>query len=492
MKKTNYLSLLLTALLTCASCGNGAATDGTTATDTDAASDSVQDTYVEDTAAIDALPDGDYGGREVNMLVRREFLYEFGADESGDIVDDAVYDRNRKIKEKFGIKLTITDVEGSFSTRDTFLGVLTGDIMSGSGDIDIVAGAANYMLPTVPEGNFVNLMQTPYIETDKPWWSQGYVDNMSIDGGLYLATGTASINLLDNMCVTFFNKKLIEDHGFDSPYDLVKSGKWTIGKLLENAKTVNTDLDGDGKLTLDDRIGILTYNNMLIAQQVSFGLRYSERGEDGYPRITYMSERMTEAFELIRDSLNQNEMVWYAPGTDTLSMTADMQAAFQNGNVLYMNQVLSSAGMMRSMDQDFGIVPMPKLGKEQDRYYTCVMENLTVLGIPASAKDTELSGLVLEALARIGYDTVTPVYFEKALGTKYVRDDDSSEMLSLILDSVWFDFAYLNSVLLGNINHLFNESINGSLVSAFESKRAEYEGKLEKLLDGYRELGDGE
>lgn len=144
------------------------------------------------------------------------------------------------------------------------------------------------------------------------------------------------------------------------------------------------------------------------------------------------------------------------------------------------------------MDQDFGIVPMPKLGEEQDRYYTCVMENLTVLGIPVSAKDTELSGLVLEALARIGYDTVTPVYFEKALGTKYVRDDDSSEMLSLILDSVWFDFAYLNSVSLGNINHLFNESINGSLVSAFESKRAEYEGKLEKLLDGYRELGDGE
>ena len=121
----------------------------------------------------------------MNMLVRREFHYEFGADESGDIVDDAVYDRNRKIEEKFGIKLTITDVEGSFSTRDTFLGVLAGDIMSGSGDIDIVAGAANYMLPTVPEGNFVNLMQTPYIETDNPWWSQGYVDNMSIDGGLY-------------------------------------------------------------------------------------------------------------------------------------------------------------------------------------------------------------------------------------------------------------------------------------------------------------------
>ena len=70
MKKTNYLSLLLTALLTCASCGNGAATDGTTATDTDAASDSVQDTYVEDTAAIDTLPDGDYGGREVNRTPR--------------------------------------------------------------------------------------------------------------------------------------------------------------------------------------------------------------------------------------------------------------------------------------------------------------------------------------------------------------------------------------------------------------------------------------
>ena len=98
---------------------------------------------------------------------------------------------------------------------------------------------------------------------------------------------------------------------------------------------------------------------------------------------------------------------------------------------------------MRSMETDFGIIPMPKHDDTQDRYYTCVLENMTVLGIPTSVKDPELSGLVLEMLAEEGYKSVVPTYFEKALGAKYVRDEQSNEMLDLILDTVWFDFAYL-------------------------------------------------
>ena len=102
--------------------------------------------------------------------------------------------------------------------------------------------------------------------------------------------------------------------------------------------------------------------------------------------------------------------------------------------------------------------------------------------------DVSASGALIEALARVGYDTVTPVYYEKALGSKYVRDNDSAEMLDLIYDSVWFDFAYLNSVSLDGINHLFNQSLDGSLVSNFEAKKAVFEKKLTELLDGYRAL----
>jgi ABC-type glycerol-3-phosphate transport system substrate-binding protein len=436
----------------------------------------------------DRLPDKDYSGREVNMLVRTEFLYEFRAEESGDVVDDAVYARNRAIEEKFNVAMNIVDVTGTYTTRDTYINTISSDVLSGSGEYDLFASAANYMLPTVIEGYYLDLTKVPYVDLTQPWWSQGYVENLSIDGSLYLASGSASINLLENMSVIFFNKQMLKDYGFEEPYELVKSGKWTIDKLMSQAVIVNADLNGDEKMTIDDRIGLLTYGNMVTAQTISFGLPFTQRDSEGYPRLTYMSERMMKAFDLIKSYVSGSQLVVYSGSGDTLEITSNMQKAFQNNNILYMAQLLSSAQVMRAMETDFGIIPMPKLDEEQERYYTCVLENMTVLGIPTSAKEPELSGLVLEMLAEEGYKSVVPTYFGKALGTKYIRDEASNDMLNLILETVWFDFAYLNSVSLGGINHLFNNSLSGSLVSSFESSKSSFESKLETLIEGYKEL----
>ena len=470
-KRNSLLAVLLLAALLLSACG----TDSTeTTVDTPAAESAVQndtapnaETETEARSAIDQMEAADFGGRDVHMLVRREFLYEFSAEETGDIVSDAVHSRNLEIADRLNMHLIIDDAPGSWSESGTFLAVLSGDVLSQGGMIDAVASAANYMLPTIPNGYFFDLCDTPYVALSEPWWSQGYVENMTIDQSLYLATGTASLNLLDNMCT---------------------EGDWTFAHLLALTEDFQEDVNGDKKLDLNDQIGILTYNNMNIAQQVAFGLHFSERDTDGYPQISYMDERMTKAFDLIRDCIAKKQLCVYNPGTDTLSLTTDMQKAFQNETVYFMYQVLSSAAVMREMEADFGILPMPKLDDTQDRYYTCVLENLTVLGIPVSVTDVSASGALIEALARVGYDTVTPVYYEKALGSKYVRDNDSAEMLDLIYDSVWFDFAYLNSVSLDGINHLFNQSLDGSLVSNFEAKKAVFEKKLTELLDGYRAL----
>lgn len=488
-RRNSILAVLLLAALLVSSCAqetSETAAETVTQPTTETATET--ETETAPPSAIDRMEAADFGGRDVHMLVRQQFLYEFSAEETGDIVSDAVYNRNLSVEDRLNIHLLIDDAPGSWSESGTFLAVLSGDVLSQGGMIDAVASAANYMLPTIPNGYFYDLYDTPYVALSEPWWSKGYVDNMEIDGSLYLATGTASINLLDNMCVVFFNKQIAADRGAESPYTTVQEGDWAFARLLALTEDFNADVDGDNAITIDDHVGILTYSNMNIAQQVAFGLHFSERDTDGYPKITYMDERMMKAFDLIQDCIAQKQLCIYAPGTDTLSLTTDMQKVFQNETVYFLYQVLSSAAVMREMEADFGILPMPKLDDTQDRYYTCVLENLTVLGIPTSVTDVSASGALLEALARIGYDTVTPVYYEKALGSKYVRDNDSAEMLDLIYDSVWFDFAYLNSVSLDGINHLFNQSLDGSLVSNFEAKKPVFEKKLTELLDGYRAL----
>ncbi len=489
MKNAVLVLLLASLLLTGCQAPTEEAPSEPSANDTTQSTDAtLSETETTPLRVITEMEATDFGGRDVHMLVRQQFLYEFSAEETGDIVSDAVYNRNLEIEDRLNVHLLIDDAPGSWSESGTFLAILSGDVLSQSGMIDAVASAANYMLPTIPNGYFYDLCEAPYVSLSEPWWSQGYVENMEIDASLYLATGTASINLLDNMCVLFFNKQIAADHGAESPYSLVHDGTWTFARLLAMTEDFNEDVNGDNAITLDsdDKIGILTYSNMNIAQQVAFGLHFSERGADGYPQITYMDARMTQAFDLIRDCISKKQLCLYAPGTDTLSLTTDMQKAFQNNTVYFMYQVLSSASVMREMEADFGILPMPMLDDAQDRYYTCVLENLTVLGIPTSVTDPAASGALIEALARIGYDSVTPVYYEKALGSKYVRDNDSAEMLALIYDSIWFDFAYLNSVSLDGINHLFNQSLDGSLVSNFAAKKPVFEQKLAELLDGYR------
>ncbi len=496
MKKHPYVlsSLLLVSVLA-SSCGGGAA--DTKPDDTDVQSPQISEAADGDaeTTAAEELPslviDERWDGEDVTMLVRSEFLYEFLNDDTADVVNDAIYKRQLAVEELLGINLKIADITGTFSTKDKYLGELKSSVLAGDGAYDIAASAANYMLPVIPDGLFHDLAGNRYIDLSKEWWSQGYVENMEIDGSLYLATGSISVNSLDNMCVMFFNKKMREDMALENPYELVNAGTWTFDKQVQMSHAVTSDINGDSVISADDRVGCYSYNNMCIAQTISFGLDFSKRGDDGYPYITYLSDRMVTAFDRFRDfRLSSDYLEGKQDGQDTLDLTTVMQQKYQNGNMFIMAQVLSSAKVMRGMDVDFGIIPMPKLDESQERYYTCAMENLTVVGIPSSVENTDRAGAVIEAMAIDGYNSITPAYFESALKGKYARDNESAEMLELIRDSLWFDFAYLNSVSLNDINHLFNNSIikGKEITSAFEAQKEKIEKNLAKLLDGYASL----
>ena len=490
-KKLLSVLLILTMFISFIACSD----TGTTVDDTTPNEDTtVYDETAEVTEATeisDNFPAQDYNGAEVNILVRSEFVYEFTSDgNNADIVDDAVYRRNLDIEERFNIKINIIDVTGTFSTRDTYIKTLTSSILAADGAYDLFASAANYIMPLIPEGYFLNLNDIKNIDFSKPWWPDGYIDNLTVDGKTYLATGTVSINMIENMCVLFFNKKLMDDHGIEYPYTLVNENNWTLEELEKMVVQVSADINNDGLYNREDTLGFMTYGNMVTASTISMGLQFSKRDSEGYPAVTYMNDRALSMFDSMITFMG-HDTVWSHEGSgDTLDRTTDMQNIFSNGNTLFMAQVLSSAEAMRGMDVDFGIIPMPKYNTDQSRYYTCVLENLTVTGIPVTAKDSGMSGIILEAMAAEGYKNVIPAYYETALKTKFSRDNDSEIMLDLIRDNIWFDFLYLNSVTVSDINHLFNNSLTGgnSLVTEFEKKKEIYDIKLATLIEGYKNL----
>lgn len=125
--------LLLAALLATVSCGSSgtAESDGTTS-----GSESTTETTVETTAPdpLSSLRKEDFGGRTYTMLGTSDSSMsalapnELNATElDGDIINDTVYNRNRKIEDLYNIKITAETKPGGEIVSLVKSSVLAGD-----------------------------------------------------------------------------------------------------------------------------------------------------------------------------------------------------------------------------------------------------------------------------------------------------------------------------------------------------------------------------
>lgn len=478
------LSMVLTAGFALHSCsGDG----GNIAADSGGADDAApcETTVVTTADSYAALRELDFGGEQITMLVRSEFDYEFIAEsENGEVVNDAVYARNLKTEELLNADLEYVAQSGSFSTKAAFMSTYTGSVLANDNAYGLVAAAANYLLALSAEGYFSNLIGNKYITIDSPWYSQGYIDNLTIDGHIYLVAGSASINLLENMCVMFFNRDLLTDLGHDMPYEDVRKGVWTFDKLNALVKDSYSDLDGSGDVSEGDRLGYLTYNNMINAQLFGMGQRYIERGADGVLRFKEaLSERDLEVYNKVEGFMNGLDATYHYNDTanNALVATENLVRIWSAGNTLFMPQVLSTAQKLRDCDFDFGVLPMPKNDNHQENYITFILENVTVLGIAPTA-NLDLAGAALETLSISGYKDLSPVYFEIALKEKYSRDVDTKDMLDIILASVSFEYPMITQFMAQCIQN------KKPVVSGFEAQQKSLSANFDKIVEGWLSL----
>ncbi|MPM74517.1 hypothetical protein SDC9_121505 [bioreactor metagenome] len=98
----------------------------------------------------------------------------------------------------------------------------------------------------------------------------------------------------------------------------------------------------------------------------------------------------------------------------------------------------------RAWEQDFGILPMPKLTEDQP--YVDVVSTATcgsLYSIPKSNKELDLTGYALEAFCRESKDTLRVAYYDLTITHKTMRDPESAEMMDIILANRYFDMAII-------------------------------------------------
>ena len=92
---------------------------------------------------------------------------------------------------------------------------------------------------------------------------------------------------------------------------------------------------------------------------------------------------------------------------------------------------------MREMEDNYGILPYPTLS-EGDEYVSFIQSSSTNVSCPYTIGQDRFDRAcaVLEAQAAESYRTVTEKFYEYALKSKYVRDDDDSpRMIDLIYNT---------------------------------------------------------
>lgn len=487
-KKITTFFILAAMFAGVVSCGSGngdvVTTGGGEATDT---------TTAGETEIHDDLPELNYNGDEFTILVEDYGGYcgaDFYVEESdGDVVNDAIYNRNQKVSERLNIDLDWVMFTHNWDDRSTFTTKFRSGVLAGDGAYDLVAGLGYFMPSFVSDGILSDMSELPYIDPEKPWWSDKFMEASSLDGKYYFVTGDACLGLIKNMFCIYENLDLAEKLGVENLYDVVREGKWTLDKMREVSSLYYNDLNGDTKADQEDQFGLLVnHKNHITGFVESLGVDIVDlSGSD--PTLVFGNAHNTDVETKLSDIINNTEGIFFDKNGE--SETA-YKSIFRNGNVLLATGWFMHTDAFRDVDFGYGVLPYPKWDESQENYDTTVLTTYGVLSIPTDSANKERAAAVCEAMAYESWKTVTPAYFETALKVKYVADNDSAQMFDIIHDGVSFDFGYVYTMPMNGIVDEFNFAILEKKAWATVYAKIESSAKkeLSSLVEAIRNVAE--
>ncbi|MCI8388814.1 MAG: extracellular solute-binding protein [Clostridiales bacterium] len=493
MKKKLISYFLLAAMMTTAlaSCGDDSGSTKDTKPSDSSDTTPVDTDHDSNGFMLDSLPaDINYGGKTFNMLIREDVANtEFFVEEAtGEIVDDALFNRNRKVEDRLKVSLNFIPIAGDWAGRETMNGAIRNSVMANDGEYDLCAVLSNQLATLTIEGLLTDLNTLDYVDFDKPWWARGLLDELAVDDKLYFASGDASLGLINGMMCVFYNKQLCEEFNVPNMYEIVNNGEWTIDKVVELTKDVYQDLDGDGLKSVGDRFGFITGSwNQLYGFIDSFNLQILEY-DNGYPStFVFDNERATDAVEKLI-SLFKDNNEFRTHGQDN----NEHIDVFREGRSLFITGEFKDTNSYREISAfDYGVIPMPKYDENQTNYRTTARATYSSFCIPKTAADPNMSAAVLECFASESYRGVSPAYFETALKVKYSRDDETSRMFDIIKESVTFSFGTSFTMAIGDPQNSFKgfiAGLNSGWASNMATNMPQWQEKLNTTLETLREL----
>lgn len=444
MKKSIRITSALLAMLLGASVLASCAKGETDPKETTGEKVTEADTLNAADAALAELGDVDWGNKDFTILYTNNIAgytdevfaegYATGDTTSSAVINDAVFERNTMFAERCKLNLGLVGrdqgaVQAAVVTENT----------SGTGDFQFFTLPASFAASLATSAQLYNYLNMD-IDYEAAWWDQGTLE-FALDGKVFFMNGAHNFVDDDVTFVMMFNKQLASDYQIESPYDVVKRGDWTLDYFKGQIVGISSE-NGDGKWDANDTYGFCSPSSIGNTFFYGAGLQYVINSRDMImPELALNEGKLDKALQVldkVREITLANNSSYIAPaGSESLAsqMFRDSRALFYVEAASYLTTI------NKTMDGDFGVIPIPKYDKSQQQYLTWTHSIGSTLVMPRNIEDTDNLPGVLETFVILSYKKVTPAYYDTMLTKRNIRDAESAEMLDIIFRTRVYDMA---------------------------------------------------
>jgi hypothetical protein len=422
-----------------------------------------------------------------------------------DSVQNAVFDRNKKVSEKLGLNVRFleTDYPG---VADKVFEVIENFVLADLEDSPDIINAMSYgIVRGGIKGILYNALTKDYTNyfdfTHENWYSDFMYENTLDESKLFLLAGDYFIDILRFsygvlVNLDMYDEVFASEGGSAALFDLINAGDWNYDEMARCIQKAYVDAGTIGQYDSEDTFGAVNDQWWLVRSTMSTaGIDVFET-KNG--KLQYVED--------ITELHNYTDKMLKLTGTDGFYLeigsgpnpTYDHTDLFIKGKSLFAfdSPVLVMEGtLLQNMDDKAGMIPYPKYADED--YGALCTDNGNVGGILYNSdKFTESSAYLQMSTEESngGKGTLLFEYYDVALKYKLSNTPEQVAMLEFIRDglccpkTILYDNFFARNVSMKSVgNHTGASLASGTntFASGWESQYDALQDNLEQTLATY-------
>jgi hypothetical protein len=222
---------------------------------------------------------------------------------------------------------------------------------------------------------------------------------------------------------------------------MVQDGEWTFEEFISLSEKVAKDMNGDDAInSAEDVWGASVSDDTIFFLFAGSGMKFAHIDDEGYIDYDFGDRDSILLMQEIFDEVIYSEHCLH-PKVVKDFVQPPNTSVFTSDKALFTFELVKSINLLRNMESDFGVLPIPKYDEYQKDYASLVwVHHDCVLGIPsAAAEDAEMISVVLEYMSYLSYYDIYPIFYDTVIMDKSPRDEQSKEMLAIVFKTRLFD-----------------------------------------------------